>query len=465
MPKARLISAALVSVALLSACAQIPQRSQVQTGPNLNSVSANETINYSPAEPLDGQTEKETVTGHITAGTGPQNDYSTARNYLTQKFRAKWTPSDEVLVQYGPLQVLVGSDHQVEVRLKIQAYVDSNGYLHSLDTPEDRTLKYQLTKENGNWRISDGPNLTIVNKPVFDVLFTGYSIYFFDNAHQYLVPELRWFPVRASTGTRLVNALLAGPSKWLEKAVATSLPNDVKLAIQSVAIADGVAHIDLNSKAVAASTMQLRYFVAQLEATLRQLDTVTSVELSIDGNVRSLGALSYLQPAELNPNPIALTKNGLKYLNPGTTSVAGSQALVKTTEATDFAIEVNNRDIVLKSSKGTFWGRLGQIDRTVTRVDERSNALNPVFDTSGLIWSLSRSRGSSVHLLTSTGLKTKVDARWLADYNVDSFSLSPEGSRAALVVHNGLTSKLLVSAVIRTATGLPIELGEPYEIT
>lgn len=65
--------------------------------------------------------------------------------------------------------------------------------------------------------------------------------------------------------------------------------------------------------------------------------------------------------------------------------------------------------------------------------------------------------------MVSKGFSSVVRADWLNGYSIDSYSLSREGSRIALVVKRGQDSKLLVSAIVREANGVPTELGSPIE--
>jgi hypothetical protein len=57
-----------------------------------------------------------------------------------------------------------------------------------------------------------------------------------------------------------------------------------------------------------------------------------------------------------------------------------------------------------------------------------------------------------------------IQASWLAGQSIVDFSLSPEGSRVALVIENGGGNQVLIAAVIRDENGVPIQLAAPISI-
>ena len=73
------------------------------------------------------------------------------------------------------------------------------------------------------------------------------------------------------------------------------------------------------------------------------------------------------------------------------------------------------------------------------------------------------------NLWLATGSQVSVNslplqASWLAGQSIVDFSLSPEGSRVALVVTTGGSNQVLIAPVIRDGNGVPIQLAEPFAI-
>ena len=85
--------------ALLTGCAQLPTRVDIKSGPELVAPEAADFSYYIPTGPAEGATSQEIVSGFLAAGTGPQNDYSVAREFLTDEFAQRWNPAGEVLIR------------------------------------------------------------------------------------------------------------------------------------------------------------------------------------------------------------------------------------------------------------------------------------------------------------------------------------------------------------------------------
>jgi Sporulation and spore germination len=259
------LTAAALAVSF-TGCAQLPTSSKVLDGPSVQDGQNSDYLYYSPSGPTNGQTQVEVINSFLNAATGPQNDYQTAREFLAPDFKAKWSPNDEVLIQQGSLTLASLPDNAAAVSINVAATVDADGHYQANAQPVTRILDFKLVQVNGQWRISQAPNAIVLIRPVFDVIFHSYSVYFFDHSYSYLVPDLRWFPSRASTATRLVTALLAGPTPWLAGAVESTMPADTKLAIDAVTVDKGVAQVSLNAAALMASQSAKQYFLAQLQS-------------------------------------------------------------------------------------------------------------------------------------------------------------------------------------------------------
>ena len=59
-------------------------------------------------------------------------------------------------------------------------------------------LTYSFVQENGEWRISGGPDGIVLSQSSFSVVFTERALYFFDPTYTYLIPDVRWFASRAT---------------------------------------------------------------------------------------------------------------------------------------------------------------------------------------------------------------------------------------------------------------------------
>lgn len=458
----------LAAVALLLAltgCASLPVSGPVRIGPDLTPATDLESFYYSPSGPTEGASQAEILSGFLAAGTGPQNDYAVAREYLSESLRAIWNPNQEVLIQGKSPQVTLSDDDTAQLLVDVTAQVDADGRYENNPAGTTRTLDYAFVKEGNQWRLSSAPDATVLIRPVFEVVFRDYAVYFVDRQKRFLVPEVRWFPATAATGTKLANALLRGPSSWLRPAVISAIPSGTRLSIDAVTVENGVALVDLTARALVASGADRSLLKAQLESTLSQLPNVERVAISIERSSQEIsdpiGQLRTPGPRSL----VALSDSGL-------------EAIVSTetdflSDVTDF-FELNPTTVIAVSRQSSWLAaatpagviRTSVLDpgETIELIDERTGIVDIEFDAQDYLWSFSRARGGSVLATSSSGQQVKVLSPWLSNEAVRGFSISPEGSRIAVLIASGERNRVLVSSIVRNSSGVPIELTPPIEI-
>lgn len=457
--------AAAVTALAIAGCAQLPRSSEVKAGPEIKGDIANDYLYYSPSGPVKGETQQEILSGFLNAGTGPQNDYEAARQYLTQDFKTKWNPNAEVLIQQGSPTVSFNASQQASVTVQVQASVDGDGHYVVEEAGATRLLQFEMVREAGEWRIAQAPNLTLLIRPVFDVIFRSYSIYFFDSQRTHLVPDLRWFPSRASTATRMMNAMLKGPSDWLEPAVNSAIPAGTALSLTSVTVADGIASVDLTAKALTAKDVARRQMKAQIRATLTQLPNVYSVAISVERGPQEIVDIPELVPTVASNQAVVLSQGELQVINgDDLTPIGGTADLIFRTGATDFAITESGDWVALKGAGGVYRSRVGLFGTAPTLVDSRVGQLTPMFDDRNYLWSMTRKAGEAVQITAPGGSRSFLSLGWLDSFPRRQFALSAEGSRIALLVGSGQNVRTFVASIIRDGEGLPVAFGAPLEV-
>lgn len=458
--------AALVIAASLSltSCAKLPTSSEVKVGSDIQSGLTADYLYYSPSGPAEAATQQEIINGFLNAATGPQNDYAVARQYLSRDLAAKWNPSLELLIGDTRPLVEVSGSTSGQISVKAVARVDSVGRYQDLGAGVTRVLEYAFVEENGQWRISQAPDTIVLVRPVFDVLFKGYSLYFYDNQDRYLVPDLRWFATRVSTSTRLVSALLDGPDGWLAASVNTAFPKDTKLAIDSVIVEDGTAIVDLAASANDSTVAQRQRMLVQLTATLTQLTNVYSVRILIDHVPQAIANLPYQVSLANNPDPIVLTADGFRPLSQTATSMDRASAAAKSWQATDFAINNQQTLLAVLGPLGVGVTRLTGPKSDLVGVDYRGDLLAPAIDVQGHIFTLGSAAESALQVSDPTGKQILVYSSWLARADHAGFAISREGSRLAVLMNFENKKRLFVAAIERDADGVPVSISQPIEI-
>ena len=456
---------ALAMVMSLTGCASLPVAGPVRIGPDLVSTTDGDSFYYSPSSPFDGASQSEILNGFIAAGTGPQNDYAVAREYLSESIRSSWNPNQEVLIQRSSPQVVISDQDTAELVVDVAATVDADGKYQESPIGTGRVLEFSFVQENSQWRLSAVPDATVLIRPVFDVVFSGYSVYFLDRQKRFLVPELRWFPTTPATGTRLANALLGGASSWLKPAVVSAIPNGTRLSIDAVTIENGVALVDLTARALVATRTDRSLMKSQLEATLTQLSSVSSVAISIE---RALQEISETDDdaGETGARSLAIVgEEGLELLASSQESVfAPGKNFFEQSEPNEIALSGQSGWIATLTDSGVFRTRGERPGAEVEQIDSRADIADIEFDPQGYLWSASRLPGSEI-IVTGPNLeKSNVLAPWLTRLSVRAFSISPGGSKIAMLVQGSSRTRVLVSAVVRNPSGTPIELTDPLEV-
>jgi hypothetical protein len=448
---------AIALVATLTGCATLPVSGPVRIGPDLATPTDGNSFYYSPASPVDGATETEILSGFISAGTAPQNDYAIAREFLDESIRATWNPNQELLIQRTTPKITLTDSGTALVEVAVAARIDANGRYETLPAGSTRVLEYGFTEQAGQVRINSAPDVTMVIRPVFDVVFRSYSIFFLDKAKKNLVPELRWFPANPATGTKLVNALLAGPSSWLEPAVISAIPTGTVLSTDAVTVQQEIALVDLSARALVAGLSERSLMKAQLVATLSQLPTITEVAISIERSAQDIPDSQVEPAAATSGTLLAIGENGLEALsgaNPD--SFAKGLLFFSSFKVSKLGASKAGDKLAVLTESGVSETGLAAPGSSVEVVDARSSLAGLEYDSLSYLW---LAAGSQVSVNS-----VPIQASWLAGQSIVDFSLSPEGSRVALVIENGGGNQVLIAAVIRDENGVPIQLAAPISI-
>jgi hypothetical protein len=196
---------------------------------------------------------------------------------------------------------------------------------------------------------------------------------------------------------------------------------------------------------------------AQLVATLSQLPTITEVAISIERSAQDIPD-SQVQPAVATSGTLlAVGENGLEALsgaNPD--SFTNGLAFFSSRTISKLAASKAGDKLAALTESGVTETGLAAPGTSVEVIDARSSLAGFEYDSLSYLW-LAAGSQVSVNSLP-------IQASWLAGQSIVDFSLSPEGSRIALVVTNGGNNQVLTAPVIRDDNGVPIQLAAPISI-
>lgn len=453
-------------VIVLTACAQIPLSGPVQHG-SQQELETVQDIRYYPAGPEAGASREEIVQGFIDAGTGAQDDYGIARQFLTESAAASWQPEQRVLVSDGQASMKAGTGDEILVSVPTDGEVDQYGvYTESVDSSA-ATLEFSLVEVDGEWRIAELPDGIVLIQQAFVDLFESHTLVFFDGQQRFTSPDLRWFPDDGRDLTRAVEELLAGPAAWMlpGEAVTSAFPEGATL-LSSVRLNGSTAVINFSEAVSNTSASALSLMRLQLEQTLTAFPEVSSIEMQVNGarlDVSLPSTDTVMTSPQVNSSPLVQQGSALGYLSGGSiTAPEGSenvQAEVERLEPIRGALSASRETVALLTDNGTYAMSFG--DERATFVDGRGGQVEPALDNWDWVWTQSTTETGLY--LTRIGQYQTFEIRLPQEISPEfvSHQVSRDGTRIAFLYETSGGVELAIAPIVRDESGTPTLLGDP----
>lgn len=472
----RTIVAAAAAVLLLSSCTGLPTSGDPKQGLALGESSEVPEILLLASDPLPGASPRKIVDDFLEAAVTPTDVWAVARKFLTPELAATWRPSEGVSIDESSSSRTFVSDAEdvsdakngdtveIQVGIDMVASVDGTG-AYSAATGTS-SLTFSVVKTEGEWRISKAPNGIVIDQSRFPQVFGDYPLQYFDEGWSRLVPDVRWLPRRESIATAVTQTLIEGaPSPWLEPAVQSAFPSDVKLARDAVFIdAELVADVALNRDAQGLDPTTLSRMRTQLQATLKAAGIhVSQVRFTIDGRTLNAGVVKVVEePADVGS---IVLKDGAFGTIVGTeiTPLAGISGevlgLPLPATAVDVSVDESHAAIRLADGK-VFLAGGGNLDE----VDARPGLIAPSLDPYGYTWSVPANTPGQLVAVGDDVVRHDVADAWPGASEVSAIRVSSDGARVAAIVVVGGERWVVVSAVVRDGSGMPTSLGDALQV-
>lgn len=458
---ATLLAAFLVIVC--AGCVGIPRSGDVQEGQPVTADDGLD-ITFIPSGPQPGSTPEQVLRGFIAAASGPQNNFAVAREYLAPRIEREWQPDVSVLVDASAERRFQAEGDSVQLLSVFpDAQVDANGVYERNPSDNPVVLAYGFEQIDGEWRISSAPDGIVLDASTFTTVFGTYALMFFDPTWTYLVPDVRWFPTRASTATTVVKELLDGPSPWLSGGVRTAFPDGTALSTQSVTLDGDVVRMDFSGgftgeNAVAQSRMR-----AQLAASLTGIGTLGPDSISSQGAVVTIDTLTVPSP-RVDARALVLAEDGFGFLSGDVIErIDGLSPAVEGLAPSAVSVGVGLAFAAALTPDGVFI--VPSTGDDPLRVDGRGDLVPPTVDPFGYTWSVPSEDPGAVLAFRRDGSSTEVATPWPEASSITSLQVSRDGTRIAALVTTASTTRLVVAAVTRSEpTGPPTAIGDLYEL-
>ena len=461
--RVRTAVAALLATLLLAGCAGIPQSGAPRIGQPVTGAEDAE-VQFIAKGPEAGATQEQILRGFIDAASSPREDYATAREYLAPAIRTEWNPDLNVVVDEAAQRSYVSVDElSMQLTVAPLAEVNAEGEYTEFASRTPLTQGYSFTKVKDEWRISVAPDRVILDPQRFSDVFSSYAVTFFDPSWTYLVPDLRWFPSRTSTGTRIVKALLDGPSPLLVGAVTTAFPEGTTLTKNAVPVVGDVAQIDLSSEVFQADQVTLQRMQAQLAGSLQGVSSINSVSITVNNNTEDIPALTVPTP-RTDPRPLVLAEDGFGFLSNGDAleRLSGLSPLIEGLAPSSVVVNSTHSLAAAGTADGVYAVRSTGADPL--RVDARPGLVAPSLDRFGHIWTVPRDTPGALTVSRADGSQSPVLTSWPEASSILSIAVSREGTRLLALVRVGEEPRLLVAGIQRDRNDVPVSLGDPQSL-
>ena len=442
----RLLALVACACLALAGCASLPRSSA--PAPFDAPAREGSGIQFSAEGPLDGSDASTLVSDFLLAcAAGPQDDYATARLFLTSASARSWQPEAEILVydtDTAP-SVSAGTENaaQAEVTVSVLgvASIDETGVL-TRSNASVVTRSLTLVREEGQWRIDAPDNMILISQAALTASYTLAHLYFPTTDGTDLVPDPRWYPTRR-LASHLLTGLVAGPRPALETAVSNAIPAGTTLPSHGVEVADGVARVELNATMPPGEGARAS-LAWELTRTLKQAADVSSVSVSLSGESLDM---------EIVPPPPQYSLDALVGAGPSGVGIVSSSGFAARASATDAsnptASPVDSSLVAWSGVDGVYAEKNG----TSVAFLPGQAALGPSIDRYGWVWGPATSAswlsvGGGADGAFSVGVESDSAGE------IHAVRISPDGARALVI--RGSTPSAWVGVVERGLSGRPL---------
>ncbi|WP_022868117.1 GerMN domain-containing protein [Schaalia vaccimaxillae] len=457
----RTMIAALASSCLaLAGCSSLPSASSPQ--PFDASVPDSDPIQLSADGPTAGANPRTLIQDFLLAcAAGPNDDFATARLFLTSSSSKRWKPQANALVYDTDIAPQVvstgegpGGEASVDVHVPAVASVDEGGIL-SLASGSQIDQTFTLVQENGEWRIDSPDDSFIISQSSFTASYELTNLWFPSMTGDALVADPRWYPARRLSGY-LLAGLVAGPRSSLNSAVTNAVPGGTTIPSQGVEISDRTAKVSLNA-AVPESEEARRLLAWSVLTTLVQATSVSNVTLTVSGQDIPTDDLPEGPDYRLDTR-IVLDAGGASLFSGSVSTALPVDTPVPERAQSPAISPVGANLVAWRIDDEVVITGINEDEDASYRLTASPDGGAPSIDRFGWTWMPTPQAVSASGMVAATpaGASVEVDLDLDATGQASMVRISPDGARALLVYQNNGSSAVWLATVARDATGKPV---------
>ncbi|MEU8827409.1 LpqB family beta-propeller domain-containing protein [Streptomyces sp. NPDC048636] len=280
---------------LLTGCASMPDSGDVRRVDSSPRSDVDSQVRVYGVSPGKGEQPAELVSGFLEATTSDEENFATAKEYLTKGAAKRWDPFARTTVLEEAPDVRVetdpgdrdGSGKTVVLSGKRIASVDA---AHAYKPDEARyEERIHLRLRGSEWRIDGAPPGLVLGESDFERIYRSVNKYYFADlgpdaegsrvGDHVLVADPVYLRRRIDPVTSTVKALLDGPTGWLDPVVSTSFPTGTALGRRGEKLSlddSNTLKVRLNDRAANISRSRCVRMAAQTLFTVQNLSEGSS---------------------------------------------------------------------------------------------------------------------------------------------------------------------------------------------
>lgn len=458
-------------VLAMAGCSEVPASGPVERYPRSAQSSVAPGVQIAAAAPRMGATPDEVLAGYLSAMATYQAGYPSAKLFLTPDAAEKWNPDEGITVYEAEGHRPITTATSAIVDVPVVGTVTSDGHYVAV---QNTTLRhnFSMTLSEGEWRIGDAPQGLLISQRSFERYFRATLLYFLSPRATTMAPEVVYLPAGNTNPTMALQALLRGPSAWLRPAVLNAIPAGTSMTIPAVVIDRlGVAVVPLTGQIAGLPDSQRSQLAAQVVWTLARFPEVNGVTFTSDGqpfavpNQDDAGVirLSDFRDHQIVAEPVitdafVVNQGILGRLDEHANGqfIGWSGAFGKTDwgdTVGDFGLGHDGATVAVVNADRTrlFTGAADSSAAVRRYVGTGLGRPQVMRDASVWVSTKDATGRAALVLIEASGKVTTFHPAGLEKASIDAFSVSPDGTRIAVVARTGATSALGLLRVQRGA--------------
>lgn len=491
LPRPAAAGVLLCGLVLLTGCASMPSSGEVhKVGGGEKHADTDAQVRVFGVKPQGGENPRDIVNGFLEATTSDEADYATAKLYMTKDQAKRWKPESGItILAGGPSQVQEpgaiadgkdGGSTQITLTGDRVATVDGRHAYNAEDGSFSTGIR--LTKEKGEWRIAGVGDGLVLSEADFQRFYRSVDTFYFASpgpgpeeaaaGRNALVADPIYLRKRINALSTTVNALLAGPTDWLEPVVVSAFPTGIRAT--KVEIDDSQRVTVTLSRSPGGDDARCERMAAQLIETVQGMSStpVPSVELQGPAG-RSLCSLRRDEAGAYAPDKLVGESREQYFIDADhhlvsltgsetqPTAVAGplgtgpfkvGSAAVRRDEQYAAALSEDGANLYVTGLSAD--AQLGPVVLRSQATDPKNRLTTPSWDGYGDLWIADRDPKEPQLLMLRSGAGTPVPVAvpGLGDGRIESLRVAADGVRIALLVHDGDHTTLRLGRIERTGT-------------